>query len=112
MQVEQAGRTRRLRSFNDRSLASALFLVDLLAAVDPACINFALVTPGSSPQERETNAKYVISTAKKLGCSVYLVWEDIVEVNHMVVVFVASIMLHCLHQERSSVAKRAVSPVL
>ena len=48
--------------------------VDLLAAVDPQCVNMAMVTPGSSLLEREMNAKYVISTTRKLGCCIFLLW--------------------------------------
>jgi hypothetical protein len=75
--------------------------VDLLAAVEPRCINLAMVTPGSSTRERELNAKYVISIARKLGCSIFLLWEDVVEVNaKMVLVFVASLMLHSIQRSR------------
>jgi len=75
--------------------------VDLLSAVEPKCINLAMVTPGTSEQEREMNAKYVISIARKLGCSIFLLWEDVVEVNSkMILVFVASLMLHTIHKSR------------
>lgn len=72
--------------------------MDLLSAVEPRCINLVMVTPGGSVPEREMNAKYVISIARKLGCSIFLLWEDIVEVNaKMILVFVASLMLHTMH---------------
>lgn len=35
-----------LTSFSDRSVASGLFLVDLLASVEPDAIDFDIVTPG------------------------------------------------------------------
>ena len=77
--------------------------VDLLSAVEPKSINLAVVTPGTTAQEREMNAKYVISTARKLGCSLFLLWEDIVEVNcKMILVFVASLMLHSIHKSQDS----------
>lgn len=80
-----------------------LLQVDLLSAVEPRCINLAVVTLGTSAQEREMNAKYVISTARKLGCSLFLLWEDIVEVNSkMILVFVASLMLHSIHKSQDS----------
>ena len=75
--------------------------VDLLSAVEPRCINLAMLTLGSSAVEREMNAKYVISIARKLGCSIFLLWEDIVEVNSkMILVFVASLMLHTIHKSQ------------
>jgi hypothetical protein len=75
--------------------------VDLLAAVEPRCIDLAMVTAGGTPRERELNAKYVISIARKLGCCIFLLWEDVVEVNSkMVLVFVASLMLHTIQRSR------------
>ncbi|BDA45443.1 Fimbrin-2 [Coccomyxa sp. Obi] len=99
--VAAAGKKRRISSFHDRSIASGLFLVDLLAAVEPRCIDLAMVTAGTTPHERELNAKYVISIAWKLGCCIFLLWEDVVEVNaKMVLVFVASLMLHTIQRSR------------
>ena len=37
-------------------------------------VSFALVTPGSTAAERELNAKYLISTARKMGCFICLLW--------------------------------------
>ncbi len=45
--------------------------------------------PGPSPRPR----RYVISVARKIGATVYLTWEDIVEVKQkMVMMLVASVM--------------------
>ena len=39
------------------------------------------------------NARYVISVARKLGATIFLTWEDIVEVNQkMLVILAASLM--------------------
>ncbi len=48
--------------------------MDLLAAVEPGCIDLAVVTPGITALDRELNAKYAISTARKLGCCLFLLW--------------------------------------
>ena len=46
-------------------------------------------------RDKALNAKYAISCARKLGCTVFLLWEDIVEVHpKMVMVFVATLMAH------------------
>jgi len=37
-------------------------------------VNLALVTPGATPRERELNAKYLISSARKMGCLIFLLW--------------------------------------
>ena len=35
-------------------------------------------------EEKRLNATYIVSVARKLGCSVFLLPEDIVEVNYNV----------------------------
>jgi hypothetical protein len=35
----------------------------------------------TSPEALENNAKYAISIARKLGATIFLVWEDITEVK-------------------------------
>ena len=70
-----------------------LFLIDLLAAVEPRCVDRQHVTPGGTPDEQALNAKYAISCARKLGCSLFLLHEDIVDVRpKMLLSFVASVM--------------------
>jgi hypothetical protein len=32
-------------------------------------------------EDKRVNATYIISVARKLGCSVFLLWDDIVEVS-------------------------------
>eukprot|EP00966_Prymnesium_polylepis_P244904 5664811-Prymnesium_polylepis.1 len=36
---------------------------------------------GTDEEGRRMNAKYAISSARKLGCSVFVLWEDIVDVR-------------------------------
>jgi plastin-1 len=86
-----------MRSFKDKTLANGLFLMDLLSTLNAKSINWELVTAGETEEEREGNAKYVISVARKLGCCVFLTWEDITEVKpKMMMTFVASLMHHAL----------------
>ena len=70
-----------MRDLHDKSLSSGRFLVELLAAVEPRCVDRELVTPGVTAEEKKLNAKYAISSARKLGCTLFLLWEDIVEVR-------------------------------
>ena len=77
-----------MRDLHDKSLSSGLFLIELLAAVEPRCVDRALVTPGVTEEEQKLNAKYAISSARKIGCTLFLLWEDIVEVTthrHLVI---------------------------
>ena len=51
------------------------------------------VTAGASAEEKELNAKYAVSSARKLGCSLFCTWEDIVDARpKMVLSFVATVM--------------------
>jgi hypothetical protein len=76
---QKAGR--KFDSFQDKSLADSLFIIDLLAACQPASVNYDLVNGGKTDEEKMLNAQYAISCARKMGCTVFLLWEDIVEVK-------------------------------
>lgn len=100
-----------IKILQDKSLSSGLFFLNLLWAVEPRVVNWNLVTKGEtgsllfllgssyflcSPEskliwplwllkhtddEKRLNATYIVSVARKLGCSVFLLPEDIVEVR-------------------------------
>jgi len=73
--VKESGSSLSIKDFHDKSLSSGLFLIELLAVVEPRCVDRKLVTPGDTDADRELNAKYAISSARKLGCSLFLLWE-------------------------------------
>ncbi|GFQ00145.1 fimbrin-2 [Phtheirospermum japonicum] len=91
--VENSGTKSRMSSFKDKSLSDGLFFLELLNAVRPTSVNWSLVTKASSEEEKKMNATYIISIARKLGCSIFLLPEDIIEVNQKVILtLTASIM--------------------
>ena len=91
--VQGSGKASGIRSFRDSSLGNSLFLIDLMAAIEPRAVNWDMVTPGNTVEEQESNARLVINIARKVGCCVFLTWEDITEVkSKMLFVFIASIM--------------------
>lgn len=97
--VKSTGRTSHVESFKDKSLSSGIFLLELLSAVEPRVVNWNLVTKGESDDEKKLNATYIISVARKLGCSIFLLPEDIMEVNQkMILTLTASIMFWSLQQ--------------
>lgn len=97
--VKNTGRTSKMESFKDKSLSSGLFFLELLSAVEPRVVNWNLVTKGESDEEKKLNATYIISVARKLGCSIFLLPEDIMEVNQkMILSLTASIMYWSLQQ--------------
>jgi len=104
--VAASGKETNMRSFRDPLLANGLFLMDLLSSLESRSINWDMVTAGESEEDRMMNAKYVISVARKLGCCVFLTWEDITEVKpKMLMTFVASVMHYALGGETSAESK-------
>ncbi|KAJ4730151.1 putative Fimbrin [Melia azedarach] len=98
--VKKAGRTSLIESFKDKSLSNGIFFLELLSAVEPRVVNWSLVTKGETEEDKKLNATYIISVARKLGCSIFLLPEDIMEVNQkMILILTASIMYWSLQQQ-------------
>ncbi|XP_043707638.1 fimbrin-2-like isoform X2 [Telopea speciosissima] len=97
--VRDAGRHSRMDSFKDKSLSDGIFFLELLSAVEARVVSWSLVTKGENDEEKKMNATYIISIARKLGCSIFLLPEDIMEVNQkMILTLTASIMYWFLKQ--------------
>ncbi|XP_028803156.1 fimbrin-5 [Neltuma alba] len=97
--VKKAGRTSQMESFKDKNLSSGIFFLELLSAVEARVVNWSLVTQGETEEDKKLNATYIISVARKLGCSIFLLPEDIMEVNpKMILMLTASIMYWSLQQ--------------
>lgn len=97
--VRNSGSQSHIISFKDKSLCDGIFFLELLRAVHPRSVNWSLVTKGSNEDEKKMNATYIISVARKLGCSIFLLPEDIIEVNQkMILTLTASIMYWTLKQ--------------
>lgn len=108
--VAASGKESRITSFKDPSLSSGVFLLDLLAAVDPRAVNTALVTSGESVEDKAKNAKYVLSVARKIGAVVYLTWEDIRDVKpKMIMTLLAAIMVKASHSGAAGASHAASS---
>jgi len=82
-----------IANFKDKQLSDGVFLIKLLATIEPRIIDWDLVkTENASDEEKQQNAKYAISLARKLGAVIFLVWDDILEVNmKMMLIFIASL---------------------
>lgn len=92
-QVEASGESIRLARMNDKSVADCHFLLTLLQAVAPKVVDPECIRAGDSEEDKKLNAKYVISLARKLGCVIFLSWDDIIEARQkMVFSLLASLM--------------------
>jgi len=55
-------------------------------------VDWDIVMKGETDEEKENNAKYLISIVRKLGAVIFCVWEDIPKVNpKMILVLVCSL---------------------
>jgi len=90
--ASSGGKAGRISDFRDPSLRNSHFILDLLNSIKK-CVNYELVTPGETDTDAIQNAKYAISIARKLGCTIFLLPEDIVEVKpKMILTLIGSIM--------------------
>jgi plastin-1 len=85
--------TTKITGFRDKILKNSLFFIDLMNSIESRAINWDLVIKDKEDDESlENNAKYCISIARRLGASIFIVWEDIKEVKpKMIMTFVAGL---------------------
>ena len=80
------------------------FFLDLLSAIRDN-VDYDLVTDASTPEDALLNAKYAISLARKRGCCIFLLPEDIVEVKpKMILTLIGTIMAVALSMSAASVS--------
>ena len=72
----------KVKSLKDKKLANSLYFIYIMKSIEPRSINWDIVVQDKDDAEaKENNAKYAISIARKLGATVFCVWEDIAEVK-------------------------------
>ncbi|KAG8071238.1 hypothetical protein GUJ93_ZPchr0006g45791 [Zizania palustris] len=98
--VKESGKTSLIENFKDKSIDNGVFFLELLSAVQRRVVDWSMVKKGEDDEEKKLNATYIISVARKLGCTVFLLPEDIMEVNpKMILVLTASIMYWSLQRQ-------------
>ncbi|CEP08525.1 hypothetical protein [Parasitella parasitica] len=91
--VQRGGKQSTMSSFNDSSLSTGIFFLDVLHGIKHEYVDYSLVTRGQTEEDAFNNAKLAISIARKLGATIFLVPEDIVEVrSKMNLTFIGSLM--------------------
>ena len=83
----------KVKSLKDKKLGNSLYFINIMKSIEPRSINWDIVVTDKDDEEsKQNNAKYAISIARKLGATVFLVWEDIAEVKSKVLLtFLASL---------------------
>lgn len=108
--VQRSGKTSRIVNLRDKSLSTGKFLIDLCAAIEPRAVNWDLVTPGESAEDKISNAKYGIALARKIGATVFITPEDVTEVkSKMIMTFLASLWGTDIAQGGSAALPTAIS---
>jgi len=91
--VKNAGKSSSMSNFKDSSLKNSLFFLDLLDSIRPGCVDQSLILTSGSDEDNMKNAKFAISMSRKLGATIFLLPEDIVEVKpKMILTFIGSLM--------------------
>ncbi len=81
-----------VKSFKDQALSDGHYLLKVCSSIEPRAIDWDIVMKGETDEEKENNAKYILSIARKLGAVIFSVWEDITKVNpKMILVLVCSL---------------------
>ncbi|KAJ3396873.1 hypothetical protein HDU80_009818 [Chytriomyces hyalinus] len=82
-----------ITQFKDSQLSTGVYLLDLLNGIKKGVVDYTMVTPGRLEEDALMNAKYAISIARKLGATIFVLPEDIVEVKpKMILTFVGTLM--------------------
>uniref|UniRef100_A0AC34F5W9 Calponin-homology (CH) domain-containing protein n=1 Tax=Panagrolaimus sp. ES5 TaxID=591445 RepID=A0AC34F5W9_9BILA len=86
--LSSAKKSTQIRSFQDSTIANSLAILDLIDAIKPGVINYDVVTKGRTEKEKHENAKYALTSGRKIGASLYALPEHITEVNSKMVMTV------------------------
>ena len=83
----------KVKSLKDKRLGNSLYFINIMKSIEPRSINWDIVVTDKDDEEsKQNNSKYAISIARKLGATVFLVWEDIAEVkSKLLLTFLASL---------------------
>lgn len=91
--LASAGKSSKVESFKDHSLADGRVFIDLIDAIAPNSIKYDLVRASDGDEDRLANAKYAISMGRKIGARIYALPEDIVEVKPKMILTVFACLM-------------------
>lgn len=84
----------KVNSFADPALSSGIYLLYLLSSIREGCVDWSVVADGTDKGQQLSNAKYILSVARKLGAQVFCTASDIVDARSKpLMLLVASLMV-------------------
>lgn len=89
-----------VKSFKDQAISTGHFLLRLCSAIEPKAIDWEIVMKGETDEEKENNAKYILSICRKLGAVIFSVWEDITKVNPKMVLVIVCTLFEVYEQKK------------
>uniref|UniRef100_A0A1I8AP80 Ca2+-binding actin-bundling protein n=1 Tax=Steinernema glaseri TaxID=37863 RepID=A0A1I8AP80_9BILA len=90
--LKSSGKTSRIKSFQDSSISNARVVLDLIDAIKPGSIDYRIISGNKTE-----NAKYAITSGRKIGAKIYALPEDIVEVKPKMVMTVFACLMARSH---------------
>ena len=94
MKLKSAEKKSFITSFQDSSISNSVVICDLIDAIKPNSIKYDILSSEKSNEAKMENARYALSSARKIGARVYALPEDIVEVKQkMVMTIFATLMI-------------------
>lgn len=91
--LAHAGKSSKIKSFNDSAISTAIPIIDLIDSIKPNAIEYSQVLNVTSVEDKLANSKYAISMARKIGAKVYALPEDIAEVKPKMVMTVFACLM-------------------
>ncbi len=90
-----------IKNFKDKSLSNGKFLIKLCETIEPRAVDWDIVQAGETDEEKENNARYAISLARKFGCIIFCVWEDILGVNYKMLLVLICSLFEAYNEKKS-----------
>lgn len=92
--MKAAGKKTFIQSFSDPCISDSRVICDLIDAIKPNSIVYDLLKTETTVEAKMDNARYAVSTARKIGARVFALPEDIVEVKQkMMMTLFATLMM-------------------
>jgi len=103
--LKAAGKKTFITSFSDPSISDSRVICDLIDSIKPGSIGYELLKSESTVEAKMDNARYAVSTARKIGARVFCLPEDIVEVKQkMVMTLFATLMIKDYQPQQHAVS--------
>ena len=100
-----------ITKLSDGSIASGIYILKLIKAIAPRAVSDEQITAGKTPEERKLNARLAVSCARKAGCMVFLLWEDITDCKPkmLLILFATLMQLDLAEQKKAEDAAEAAA---